>query len=71
MDWKKASYVETSGLRNVMFADFRPRSRWSRVTAADTRDNSSEAALRVKVSPRIFSGLTPCSISVMMRLVIV
>ena len=61
MDWKKASYVETSGLRNVMFADFRPRSRWSRVTAA----------LRVKVSPRIFSGLTPCSISVMMRLVIV
>ena len=54
-----------------MFADFRPRSRWSRVTAADTRDNSSEAALRVKVSPRIFSGLTPCSISVMMRLVIV
>ncbi len=71
MPWKNASYVAISGLWNMpdgVFPAFSPR---LAATAAETRDSSSDAALRVKVRPRIFCAGTPCPIRVMMRLVIV
>lgn len=40
-------------------------------TAADTRDSSSDAALRVNVRPRMRSAGTPCAMRLMMRRVIV